>query len=129
MGKDKDDLLYPELTYRLRGIFYDIYNKVGPGYKEKVYFEALRNKLKEANIPFEGEVTASVFLDTKLVGRHKIDLIIDKKVIIEVKSVLEIHPQFKSQLVSYLRATGLKLGFLVNFGGRPLEIVIFRNTK
>jgi len=122
-------LLYPKLTYRLRGVLYDIYNKLGPGYKEKVYCEALRKKLMEEKIPFEEEVAAPVYLDKKLVGRHKVDLVVDKKIIIEVKAVLEIHPQFKSQLVSYLRATGLKLGFLVNFGSRPLDIVTFRNTK
>jgi len=125
---DKEQgLLYPELTYRLRGIFFEVYNELGPGFKESVYVRAIKKCLGENRISFREEVPIPVNFRGRKVGDHRIDLVVAGKIIVEVKAAENLHSRFRSQTVSYLRASGLRLGFLVNFGSRPLRILVFRN--
>ncbi len=124
---NEKELLYPELTYKLRGIFFEVYNELGPGFKESVYVEAIKKCLKEHRIRFREEVHVPVHFKGGKVGDHRIDLVVDGKIVVEVKAVETSHSQFRSQTVSYLRASGLSIGFLVNFGSRPLQVFTFRN--
>ena len=122
-------LLYEELSYRIRGMFFKIYNELGPGFKESVYVGALLKLLGDDNIPYKREKQFSInFNDTK-VGATKIDLVIDNKIIIEVKATEINNSLFEKQILSYLKSTGIKLGFLVNFGTNKLYIRRYINSK
>lgn len=120
-------LLYEDLSYKLRGIFFRVYNEIGPGFKEEVYVRALIKLFDEENIPYVQEKEFCLDFHGKKIGTTKLDLVADNKVIIEVKATEVVHSTFKKQIISYLKATGLKLGFLVNFGNSRLEILRFIN--
>ena len=110
-------------------MFFKIYNELGPGFKENVYVEALLKLLGDDNITYKREKQFSInFNDTK-VGATKIDLVIDNKIIIEVKATEINNSLFEKQILSYLKSTGIKLGFLVNFGTNKLYIRRYINSK
>ena len=122
-------LIYSELSYKLRGFFFKIYNEIGPGFKEEVYVRALVKLLDEEKIPCNQEQEFPLNFHNKKIGYTKLDLVIDNKIIIEVKAVDILHTTFEKQTLSYLKATGLKLAFLVNFGNSKLEKKRFINEK
>jgi GxxExxY protein len=93
-----------------------IYKKLGPGLLESVYEAALVHELRKVGIPVQNQIDVPVEYDgIKLDIGFRADLIIDKKVIVELKSVENLSPVFKKQLLTYLRLSHLKLGLLVNF--------------
>lgn len=122
-------LLYEELSYILRGMFFKIYNELGPGFKEDVYARALLELLEVRNISYEREKEFNVNFNNKRVGTTRIDLVVDNKIIIEVKATNINNSVFEKQLLSYLKSTGLSLGFLVNFGMNKLFIKRYINNK
>lgn len=122
-------LLFEELSYKLRGLFFKVFNEIGPGFKEEVYVRALVKLLNENKIPYEKEKYFDIKFRNSKIGTTKIDLIIDNKIIIEVKATEINNNLFEKQLLSYLKSTGLILGFLVNFGMSRLYIKRFVNTK
>lgn len=122
-------LLYEDLSYKLRGMFFTVYNELGPGFKEDVYTRALIKLFDDGGVPYEKEKQVQIsFADTQ-VGITRLDLIVDNKVIIEVKATNINNNVFEKQLLSYLKSTGLPLGFLVNFGMSKLYIRRYANTK
>lgn len=119
------DFLYQELTYKLRGIFFEVYNHIGPGLPERIYHRAVIRELKDSNIGFETEKTISIKYKDSYVGKQRLDLIIDNKVIVEIKATNFTHPLFDKQTLAYLKATDYKLALLVNFGGDKLIVKRF----
>jgi GxxExxY protein len=109
-------IIYPELSYRFMKLVYEIHNRLGPGFTENIYEEALAYELEAHQIPFERQKPIQVIYKGKDLGLYKLDLDIDGKIIVELKAVSELNDLFKAQLLSYLKATGLKLGILINFG-------------
>lgn len=122
-------LLFEELSYLLRGMFFKIYNELGPGFKEDVYVKALLELLKENNISYEKEKHFNVKFNNVRVGATKIDLVIDNKIIIEVKATEMNNNLFEKQILSYLKSTRIKLGLLVNFGTNKLYVRRYINSK
>ena len=110
-------------------MFFKIYNDLGPGFKEDVYVKALLELLKDSNIPYEREKQFSIKFNNVRVGATKIDLVIDNKIIIEVKATEINSSLFEKQILSYLKSTGIKLGLLVNFGMNKLYIRRYVNNK
>ena len=116
-------LLYQELTNRILKACYTVHNELGYGFLEKVYQEALEVQLSEMGIPFEREKHLPVTYHGKVLKCDYIaDFVVDNKVIIELKAVTEMSPIFEAQTINYLRATGIKVGLLINFGIRQLQI-------
>jgi GxxExxY protein len=116
------ELIYEDLTFRIRKSLFNVYNTLGPGFREETYKQAVRSDFELENIPFEKEKTYPVVYRGQTVDEYRVDLLAFGKIIIELKSVTELHPRFEAQLLSYLKVTGLKLGLLVNFGGTELII-------
>lgn len=116
------DLLYADLTYRIRGVVFTVYNELGYGHKENVYQQALIHELEEKNISFKKEISLKVKYKSVVVGNYRPDLIIDDRVILELKAVEFLPKSFKSQLLNYLKTTGFELGMLINFGTPKLYI-------
>ena len=116
-------LLYQELTNRILKACYTVHNELGCGFIEKVYQEALEVQLSEMDIPFEREKHLPITYHGKVLKCDYIaDFVVDNKVIIELKAVTEMSPIFEAQTINYLRATGIKVGLLINFGIRQLQI-------
>jgi len=118
----KKKFLYKDLSYRIIGCFFDVYNELGPAHKEQVYQEALKVSFTENRISFKANKRLKIIFRGKEVGVYEPDFIVEDKVIIEIKSVLNMPKVFEKQLYYYLRGTEYKLGYLVNFGNERLDI-------
>lgn len=105
----------------------NVYNQLGPGFREETYKKALKKEFKSNKIPFTCEKTVPIKYDGEIIDEYRVDLITFDKIIIELKAISEIHPMHEAQLLSYLKATGLRLGLLVNFGTNKLFIKRFVN--
>ena len=115
-------LLYKDLTDRILKAAYMVHNELGCGFLEKVYQEALAIQMTEMNIPFEREKHLKVFYHGKCLQCDYIaDFVVDDKVILELKAVTEMDNVFKAQTINYLKITGYKAGFLMNFGQEQFQ--------
>ncbi len=104
-----------------------LHQELGPGLLESVYEVLMAHRLKERGLFVERQVPISIEFDGKKFEEgFRADLIVERKVIIELKSVETVHPAHKKQLLTYLRLTGLKLGYLLNFGAATMKDGIFR---
>jgi GxxExxY protein len=121
------DVLYPELSYRIMEAIFEVHNQLGPGFSEEIYQQALITELGLRDILFETQKNITVIYNGKPMGTYRLDLVIDKKIISELKAVASLNDIFKQQLTSYLKATGLRLGILINFGARRVEYVRIAN--
>ena len=118
MGFEKD-----LLSEKIIGYCFKIHNELGPGFPEKIYHNAFIVLLKDENVNFETEKEFDVYFHEKRVGRFKCDLIIENKLLVEFKSVEGYMPKlFTHQVLSYLKATKLKTGLLINFGNKSCDI-------
>jgi GxxExxY protein len=117
------DVLYPELSYRIMEAVFEVHNQLGPGFGEEIYQNALVVELAMRKIPFETQKNVNVLYKGKPMGNYHLDLVIENKIILELKAVTDLKDLFKQQLTSYLKATGMRLGILINFGSRRVEYV------
>ncbi len=114
------EFVFKEESYDIRGAIFEIYKEMGPGFLEAVYQECLEKELKKQNIPFLSQHQLHLsYKGETLQQKYVPDFICYDKIILEIKGVREIAPEHKAQLLNYLKATGIKLGFLVNFGHYP----------
>ena len=111
-----------DLTYSINGAVYKVNNVLGPGFLEKVYERALLFELRSKGIKAESQVPISVRYKNKVVGEYVADIIVDNQVIIELKTVEKIERIHEAQLLNYLKATGLKVGLIVNFKNTKADV-------
>ena len=109
---------HKELTSKIIECAFKVHKKLGFGFLEKVYQNALLIELGKAGLRAEKEKELQVYYDAEIIGDFLADIIVNEKVILELKAVKEIHPVHEAQLVNYLKATGLEIGLLINFGER-----------
>ena len=115
-------LLYTDLTHKIIGCAIQVHKYFGPGFLEAVYEDALCYELRLARIPFERQVYLDVcYRDTVFEKRFKADLMVDEKVIVELKATKALTAVDEAQLLNYLKVTGVRVGLLLNFGGETLE--------
>ena len=110
---------HDDLTERIIGIFYDVYNELGDGFLESVYREAMRLALTQAGLRVNVEVPVSVSFRGSVVGVFRADLIVNDAVLVELKACDQMMRQHESQTMHYLRATTIEVGLLMNFGPSP----------
>ncbi|MBQ2851791.1 MAG: GxxExxY protein [Bacteroidales bacterium] len=111
-----------QLTYQIRGAIYDTYNALGPGLLESVYEEALVYFLRKRGLLVERQVQVPLIVDGNFLETQlRIDLLVERRVIIEIKSVLDMRDVFHLQLLTYLKLTKLHRGILVNFNTDNIE--------
>src|SRR3989338_3886681 len=120
--KEKDDFLYGDLSYKIRGIFFEVRKKIGLGHKEQVYHSAIEIELRKANINFESKKNIPIIYDGKPIGTYQPDLVIEDEILIELKALPEIGHSQTQQVWSYLKGCDYKLALLVNFGSKELDI-------
>jgi GxxExxY protein len=116
-----EKILYRELSYKIVGPAMQVHSELGYGFLEKVYENALMNALTENGVRAEQQFPIKVYFHGQIVGEYIADILVEESIILELKSQPNISDIHKSQTLNYLKATGLKLGLLLNFGKRKLE--------
>jgi GxxExxY protein len=107
---------YQEITSKIIKCAYTVHKNLGFGFLENVYQNALMIELANADLYAEKEKKIQVLYNGQVVGDYVADIVVEKKIICELKSTKEINPAHEAQLVNYLKATGLEVGLLINFG-------------
>ena len=120
-------VLYPDLSYRLMEAVYEVHNQLGPGLTEEIYERALIIKFKTKEISFEQQKVIHVNYKGEKVGTYRLDLVVDDKIILELKAVQALSDLYKQQLLSYLKACNLHLGILINFGTKQVQYTRIAN--
>jgi len=130
MNTDKTDGKLSKLTENIIGIYYKVYNQLGYGFLEKVYENALTIEFKKHGYNAKAQSPISVTYDKETIGEYFADILIDNKVIIEIKAVRKLIPEHEAQLLNYLKATDIEVGLLLNFGPKPeIKRKIFDNFR
>lgn len=111
-------LIYHDLTEQIIACAYRVHNTLGSGFLEKVYENALKIELEQAGFEVDKQKAISVYYNGTIVGEYYADLLVDGIVIIEIKVANGIDKAHESQLINYLKATGLKLGLIINFSSK-----------
>lgn len=114
------ELIYEEESYVVKGAVFEVYKTMGAGFLESVYQECLEEELKARGIPFVAQPEIKISYKGKMLHQsYRADIVCYDKIILELKAVSVLLPEHSAQLFNYLRATRMKLGFLVNFGHYP----------
>jgi len=124
------DLLFKEETENILGAFYKVYRTLGYGFLEKVYQNALCLELTKRGFVCKQQQPVNVYYEKEIVGQYIADLLVDNKIILELKAVSFLSEDHEKQLINYLKATNIELRLLLNFGERAqLKRKIFTNDK
>ncbi len=127
---DTEVFKHAELTDKIIHAFYKVYNSLGFGFLEKVYVNALFIELRNMGLYVEKQCRVKVFYENQEVGDYFADLIVSKKIIIELKAAEGLCEEHEFQLINYLKATQIEVGILLNFGKRPeFKRKIFSNVS
>ena len=110
--------LHKELSQLIIGCFYNVYNTLGRGFSEKVYENALCIELRKNGLQGIKQQEIKVFYEEGIVGDFKADIIVNDLIILELKAVLQIVDDHEAQLLNYLRATNIEVGYVLNFGSK-----------
>lgn len=119
MNADYQDYKYKELTEKIINIFFRVYNKLGYGFLEKVYENAMVIECKKEGIPVTTQSPIKVVYENEIIGEYYADLLVGNKVIVEIKATKSLAEEHESQLLNYLKATNIEVGLLLNFGPEP----------
>jgi GxxExxY protein len=118
------------LTERIIGVFYEVYNELGFGFLESVYREAMRIALEQAGLRVEAEVPVPVSFRGRLVGVFRADLVVDGRVVLELKTAESISKAHEAQLLHYLRASAMEIGLVMNFGlDAKFRRIVLQNAR
>jgi len=121
MDNKNGNYIHSEITEKIIGEVYYVYNNLGCGFLEKVYENALCKRLRDINFNVKQQFPINVYFENEIVGQYFADILIEDKVILELKTCETLIPIFEVQLVNYLKATNIEVGLLINFGPK-LEI-------
>lgn len=119
MSADQERLLEAELSDQVIGAFFDVYNALGTGFLESVYEAALLIELRGRGLDVEQQRPLQVRYRNAIIGEFRVDLLAEGRLILEIKAVSQLAPSHEAQLVNYLKASGVPLGLLLNFGPKP----------
>jgi GxxExxY protein len=115
------EILFKQLSYAIIGAAMEVHTILGSGFLEAVYQAALEKELRLRGIPFERKVKLPVSYKGDLIGQYEADLVVDGKIIVEIKSVSRLNSVNDAQAIHYLTVTGLQLAILINFGESSLQ--------
>ena len=114
-------ILFEELTYAIIGAAMEVHRLLGPGFLETVYQAALAYEFKVRQIAFTPQVHPLVRYKDMVAGDFRADFVVEDKIVIEIKAISALTKADEAQILNYLRATGLRVGLLLNFGANSLE--------
>lgn len=111
------------LTEKIIACAYKVHSQLGPGFNEIIYHNALKIALEESNLEYQTEKSFNIVFQGKYIGKLRLDLIIEEKVVTEIKALSGNLPKvFERQILSYLKASGYKVGLLINFGNTSCQV-------
>ena len=113
--EEKPEFIYPELSYKINGIFYSVYNELGPGHKEIHYERAITKVFDDENIKYKRQMPYRLMFRGKFIGVYYFDFLVENKIILEIKRGDYFSRRNMHQVNEYLRASGYKLAILANF--------------
>ena len=114
-------IIYKELSYRIVGLAMEVHSKLGPGFLEKVNENALMLLFRKHGIKAKAQVPVKVTFEDEVIGKYIADILVEEKIILELKSAESIADAHKAQALNYLKVTGLRLAIILNFGKEKLE--------
>jgi len=118
--KNETDIIFKDESFAINGAIFEVYREMGCGFLEAVYQECLEKEFARQGVPFQAQVPIIlVYKGESLSQTYKPDFLCYGKIIVEIKAMKETGDEHKAQLINYLKATGIKLGLLVNFGHHP----------
>ena len=126
---DNEKYLHSGLTSDIIGCAMKVHNKLGKGFPENIYQRALAIELEKINLSFAREQEWNVFYDEILIGKRRVDFVVEYKVLVELKAIGDFVPANYSQIMNYLEAFHFEIGLLINFGNSSLEFKRFTNKK
>ncbi len=130
MNADYQDFKFVELTEKIIEIYYRVYNKLGYGFLEKIYENAMMIEFKKENISAVSQSAIKVLYEGEIVGEYFADILISDKIIVEIKAAKNIAEEHEAQLLNYLKATDIEVGLLLNYGHKPnFKRKAFDNTR
>lgn len=122
-------LIYEKETYNIIGACMEVHRKLGNGFLESVYQEALEREFVKQNIPFSKQHKLNVYMDGEPLKKYfRVDFLCYNSIILEIKAISYLNTDFTKQTINYLNASGLKIGLLINFGEKSLKWKRFINT-
>ena len=116
-----------ELSYKVIELCFRVHSSLGPGLLESAYKTALAIELRYCGLPFEKEKEYPVYYRKQLIGKYYADLVVDNRIILELKAVSRFDGTMKAQLINYLKISGIKVGYLVNFRNKDVDHERFIN--
>ena len=124
------DFKYAVLTQKIIGVFYEVYNELGPGFLESVYQKSLALALESSGLMVCSRIDIPVWFRGHQVGQFEGDLLVEKCVLLELKAARTLGSAHQAQLLNYLRATEIEVGLLLNFGPKPeFKRVAYDNSR
>jgi len=121
MDTNENEILYKELSYKIVGLAMRVHSKLGYGFLEKVYENALMVLFRREGIEAKQQAPITVYFEEEVVGNYYADILVEDKVILEIKSVENIIDAHIAQTLNYLKATGLRLAIILNFSKEKLK--------
>jgi GxxExxY protein len=123
------NLLHAEITEKVIGCAMRVHSYFGMGFPEIVYKRSLLVELENSGMHFKSEIEKDIYYQDKFIGKRRLDLIINDKVLIELKAISEIDKRCYNQIMNYLNIFNFEVGLLLNFGADSLQFKRFVNTK
>ena len=124
-----EEYKHSELTGKIIGCAMKVHRVIGPGFPEIIYMRCLIIELKNSGLSCEAEVERDIYYEGIKVGSRRLDLLVDNKVIVELKAVTEVEPLFYNQIINYLKIFKIEIGLLINFGNISLQYRRFANSR
>ena len=121
MFTNQEKILYKELSYRIIGLAMRVHRELGSGFLEKVYENSMMVLFRKEKIPALKQAPIDVYFESEIVGHYVADILVDEKIILELKCVKMIENAHRAQALNYLKATGKRLAIILNFAGKELE--------
>ncbi|MEA3435259.1 MAG: GxxExxY protein [Thermodesulfobacteriota bacterium] len=130
MNTDFQNTKHTELTEKIIKLFYRVYNTLGYGFLEKVYESAMMIEFRKEGISALSQSPIKVIYEEEVVGEYYADILVDDKVIVEIKATRALALEHEAQLLNYLKATDVEVGLLLNFGPKPeIKRKVFDNFR
>ena len=121
MNTNKEKIIYKDLSYKITGLAMEVHSKLGYGFLEKVYENAMMVLLRREEIHAKQQAPITVYFGGEVVGNYYADILVKDKIILELKAIEKITDVHRAQTLNYLKATGLHLAILLNFGKERLQ--------
>jgi GxxExxY protein len=127
---DSQSLKYKDVTEKILEIYFRVYNRLGYGFLEKVYENAMMVEFEKGGLHAMAQFPITVHYEDRVIGEYYADILVDDKVILEIKAARSIGPENEAQLLNYLKATDIEVGLLLNFGPEPeIRRKVFDNAR